>query len=61
MGNHPTSGQDAYYIYLSEDKKLGEGQFAQVYQLIMKNTKKIYAGKFFKLKYEDMDPDQKLG
>jgi hypothetical protein len=31
MGNYPyypTSGQDAYYIYLSEDKKLGEGQFA---------------------------------
>ncbi len=61
MGNYPTSGQDAYYIKQSEDKKLGEGSFAKVYQLTMKNTKVIYAGKFFKLEYEDMDPDQKLG
>ena len=38
MGNYPTSGQDAYYIKQSEDKKLGEGSFAKVYQLKMKNT-----------------------
>ncbi len=61
MGNNPTSGQDAYYISLNEDQKLGEGQFSKVYKLKMKDTNVIYAGKFFKLKYEDMDPDQKLG
>ncbi len=61
MGNYPTSGQDAYYIKQSEDQKLGEGSFAKVYKVKMKNTRVIYAGKFFKLKYEDMDPDQKIG
>ena len=61
MGNYPTSGQNAYYINQSKDNKLGEGSFAKVYQITMKNTKVIYAGKFFKLEYEDMDSDQKLG
>jgi hypothetical protein len=61
MGNYPTSGQNAYYIKQSEDKKLGEGSFAKVYKLTMKKTKVIYAGKFFKLEYGDMDTDQKLG
>ncbi len=57
MGNYPTSGQDAYYIKLSRDNKLGEGQFAEVYQITMKNTKETYAGKFFKLEYKDMSDD----
>lgn len=38
-----------YNVDWEEDKKLGEGQYADVYKIENLDKKKIYAAKFFKV------------
>ena len=38
MGNYPTSGEKAYYIKLTKENKLGEGQYGVVYKISRKEN-----------------------
>jgi hypothetical protein len=42
------SGPDAYIINFTADNYLGGGNFADVYKIQKKDTKKYYAAKFIK-------------
>ena len=48
MGNR-AAGPDAYKIKLTNENKLGGGQYADVYKVKNKDTKKLYAAKFLKV------------
>ena len=38
MGNYATSGEKAYYIKLSKENKLGEGNYGEVYKITRKEN-----------------------
>ncbi len=61
MGNYATSGEKAYYIKLTKENKLGEGNYGEVYKITRKENQKICAAKFFKVPYEVMSELQQLG
>jgi serine/threonine protein kinase len=55
MGNQATSGEKAYKIKLTAEKKLGEGAYGVVYKIKGKNDQDLYAAKFFKVPYSMMN------
>ena len=48
MGNR-AAGAGAYTINLTNDNRLGGGNYADVYKVIKKDTQKLYAAKFLKV------------
>lgn len=56
MGPAPMSGERAYHIRLTPEYKIGEGTFAEQYRIEAKNTKQMYAAKFYKVRVEHMNP-----
>ena len=55
------SGADAYTINLTTDNFLGGGNYADVYKIQNKDTKKLYAAKFLKVQLLFIDSLEKLG
>ena len=60
MGNS-ASGPEAYTINFTSENRLGGGQFANVYKVQKKDTKKLYAAKFLKIPLAYVDSLEKLG
>jgi serine/threonine protein kinase len=60
MGNK-AAGAGAYKINLTCENKLGGGQYADVYTVQKKDTKKLYAAKFLKVPLAYIDSSEKLG
>ncbi len=61
MGNTAMSGEEAYAINKSQENRLGEGSYAEVYKITHREEKKIYAGKFLKFSPDKMDQLQNKG
>ncbi len=59
MGN--SVGQEAYNIKLTEENKLGEGPFAQVYKIKRKQDGQLCAAKIFKIPLSAMNSQDKKG
>ncbi len=60
MGN-ATSGPKAYSIKLTEDNKIGEGTYGEVYKITTKDQKTVCAAKILKMPFKMMKPLQQLG
>ena len=60
MGNS-ASGPDAYTINLTSENRLGDGQFANVYKVQKKDTKKLYAAKLLKAPLSFIHSLEQLG
>jgi serine/threonine protein kinase len=60
MGNR-AAGAGAYTINLTSDNRLGGGNYADVYKVQRKDTKKLYAAKFLKVPLTYIDSLEKLG
>lgn len=61
MGNKATAGEEAYSIKKTKENRLGEGSFAEVFQIKSKDKKKLYAAKVFKLSFVAMSDLQRKG
>ena len=61
MESTPSSGEHAYIISLTDDNKIGEGTYSEVYKIYSKKDQKVYAAKLFKQPYKMMDDETKLG
>jgi serine/threonine protein kinase len=59
MGN--AIGEAAYNIKLTEEKKLGEGSFAQVYKIKRKKDGLVCAAKIFKIPLGIMNSKDERG
>ncbi len=55
-----SKGQQAYQISQTEENKIGEGTYSDVYKIYSKHQQKMCAAKFLKLKLKDMDSLDKL-
>ena len=51
----------AYELSLTDESKIGEGTFGDVYTIHSKDKQKVYAAKLLKKKLEDMESEEKLG
>lgn len=60
MGNS-SSGEDAYRIDLTDDNRIGGGNYADVYKIQKKSTDKFYAAKFLKFPLSFLSSLEKLG
>ena len=60
MGN-TASGVGAYKIKLTEENKIGGGQYADVYKVLKKDNRKFYAAKFLKVPLSFINSLEKLG
>ena len=58
MGNK-AAGAGAYKINLTSENRLGGGQYADVYKVQKKDTKKFYAAKFLKPKFSIIESFEK--
>jgi serine/threonine protein kinase len=56
-----SSREDAYNIELTEENKLGEGSYGEVYKIRRKEDGLLCAAKFFKIKIEHMNSIEELG
>ena len=56
-----SKGKQTYEISLTEENKIGEGTYSDVYKIYSKKLQKICAGKFLKVKPGDMSSEDKLG
>jgi len=45
-----SKGEQAYQISLTEENKIGEGTYSDVYKIYSKHQQKMCAAKFLKLK-----------
>ena len=56
MGNNASlnAETETYKLKLTEDNRLGEGSFGDVFKITNKITKEIFAGKFIKIYKENM-------
>jgi serine/threonine protein kinase len=56
-----TSGPEAYLIKLTEENKLGEGQYGTVHKIMTRDNKTACAAKIFKVPFKIMSTLEQLG
>jgi serine/threonine protein kinase len=62
MGNNVAGGEKSYKIKRTDENKIGEGSFAEVYKVTKRGDKKeVFAAKIFKIQNELMCSSEQLG
>ncbi len=56
-----TKGEQVYQISLTEENRIDEGTYGDVYKIYSKSHQKMCAGKFLKVRPGDMSSEDKLG
>ena len=60
MGNTAIRGEKAYLMKLTDNNKLGEGSYGEVYKIMTKDKKRACAAKIFKIPLKMMDSEEKM-
>jgi serine/threonine protein kinase len=60
MGNS-SSGEGAYNITLTDEYRIGGGNYADVYKIQHKSSEKFYAAKFLKVPLSFLSSLEKMG